>query len=48
MGLVLVCKVPISRLQFLLPAVEEDTTFEFTLTVTDDEGAESEDGAEYS
>jgi PKD domain len=31
---------------FSVPKVEEDTTFEFTLTVTDDEGAESEDGAE--
>jgi hypothetical protein len=31
---------------FSVPNVEEDTTFEFTLTVTDDEGAESEDGVE--
>jgi hypothetical protein len=31
---------------FSVPQVEEDTTFEFTLTVTDDEGAESEDGVE--
>jgi hypothetical protein len=31
---------------FSVPRVEEDTTFEFTLTVTDDEGAESEDGVE--
>jgi hypothetical protein len=31
---------------FSVPTVEEDTTFGFTLTVTDDEGAESEDGAE--
>jgi hypothetical protein len=31
---------------FSLPKVEEDTTFEFTLAVTDNEGAESEDGVE--
>ena len=31
---------------FSVPKVEEDTTFGFTLTVTDNEGAESDDGAE--
>jgi hypothetical protein len=31
---------------FSVPKVEEDTTFEFTLAVTDNEGAESEDGVE--
>lgn len=31
---------------FAVPMVEEDTAFGFTLTVTDNEGAESEDGAE--
>jgi chitinase len=31
---------------FSVPKVDEYTTFEFTLTVTDDEGAESADGAE--
>jgi PKD domain len=31
---------------FSVPTVEEDTTFGFTLTVTDNEGAESDDGAE--
>src|ERR687898_929835 len=28
---------------FVVPNIEDDTTFEFTLTVTDDEGAEDED-----
>jgi hypothetical protein len=31
---------------FSVPSVEDDTTFEFSLTVTDDEGAENEDGVE--
>jgi hypothetical protein len=31
---------------FSVPTVEEDTTFGFTLTVTDDEGAENEDSME--
>ena len=31
---------------FTAPAVEDDTTFEFTLTVTDDEGATAEDTVE--
>jgi hypothetical protein len=31
---------------FSVPKVEEDTTFGFTLTVTDNEGAESDDGAD--
>src|SRR5918993_3554855 len=31
---------------FTAPAVEDDTTFEFTLTVTDDEGAAAEDTVE--
>jgi hypothetical protein len=31
---------------FSVPRVEEDTTFGFTLTVIDNEGAESDDGAE--
>ena len=31
---------------FSAPAVDDDTTFEFTLTVTDDEGAENEDSME--
>jgi hypothetical protein len=31
---------------FSVPKVEEDTTFGFTLTVTDNEGAESDDGVE--
>jgi hypothetical protein len=31
---------------FTIPNVEEDTTFEFTLTVTDNEGAEAEDKVE--
>jgi hypothetical protein len=31
---------------FSVPAVEEDTSFEFTLGVTDDEGAEDEDSME--
>ena len=31
---------------FTAPAVEDDTTFEFTLTVTDDEGATGEDTVE--
>ena len=30
---------------FSVPKIEEDTTFGFTLTVTDNEGAESDDGA---
>jgi hypothetical protein len=31
---------------FVVPNIEDDTTFEFTLTVTDDEGAEDEDTIE--
>ncbi|HYY66788.1 MAG TPA: hypothetical protein VE572_00425, partial [Nitrososphaeraceae archaeon] len=35
---------PVAR--FSVPSVQEDTTFEFTLTVIDDEGAEDKDKTE--